>query len=43
MLLFDVNVLVYAHRADTPNHDAYRTWLEKIINGNAAYGSVILC
>jgi uncharacterized protein len=38
MLLFDVNVLVYAHRADTPNHDAYRTWLEKIINGNAAYG-----
>jgi uncharacterized protein len=38
MILFDVNVLVYAHRADTPNHDAYRTWLEKVINGNAAYG-----
>lgn len=38
MLLCDVNVLVYAHRADTPNHDAYRSWLEKVLNGKAAYG-----
>ena len=38
MLLCDVNVLVYAHRADAPNHEAYRNWLEKLISGNAAYG-----
>jgi predicted nucleic acid-binding protein len=30
MLLFDVNILVYAHRADTSNHDAYRSWLEEV-------------
>lgn len=28
MILLDVNVLVYAHREDTPNHKAYRQWLE---------------
>ena len=38
MILPDVNVLVYAHRADTPNHAAYRDWLEEVINGNQAYG-----
>ena len=38
MFLMDVNVLVYAHREDTPDHLAYREWLESIINGNAAYG-----
>lgn len=38
MFLMDVNALVYAHREDTPEHDAYRQWLESIINGNAAYG-----
>ena len=38
MFLMDVNVLVYAHREDTPNHLAYREWLESIINGKAAYG-----
>ena len=37
MLLCDVNVLVYAHRSDAPNHTAYRTWLEDVINGHAAY------
>ena len=37
MYLMDVNVLVYAHREDTPDHLAYREWLESIINGNAAY------
>lgn len=34
----DVNVLVYAHREDTPDHLAYREWLESTINGHAAYG-----
>ena len=38
MFLMDVNVLVYAHRQDTPDHLVYREWLESIINGNAAYG-----
>ncbi len=38
MMLPDVNVLVYAHREDAPNHIAYRRWLEEIINGDQAYG-----
>lgn len=38
MFLMDVNVLVYAHREDTPDHLAYREWLESIINGNATFG-----
>lgn len=37
MLLCDVNVLVYAHRSDAPNHEAYRDWLENVISGSAAY------
>lgn len=38
MILPDVNVLVYAHREDAPNHTAYRGWLESVINSNQAYG-----
>jgi uncharacterized protein len=38
LILPDVNVLVYAHRRDTPDHDAYRGWLETAINGDSAYG-----
>jgi toxin-antitoxin system PIN domain toxin len=38
MILPDVNVLVYAHRVDVPNHAAYRRWLEDVINGDQAYG-----
>ncbi len=38
MFLMDVNVLVYAHREDTPDHLAYREWLESIVNGNATFG-----
>jgi toxin-antitoxin system PIN domain toxin len=38
MILIDVNVLVYAHRADAPGHPAYREWLEALINGDPAYG-----
>lgn len=38
MILPDVNVLVYAHRADAPNHAAYRRWLEEVINSDRAYG-----
>jgi len=38
MILTDVNVLVYAHRADAPDHPTYRQWLEDLINGDQAYG-----
>jgi toxin-antitoxin system PIN domain toxin len=38
MLLTDVNVLVYAHRADAAGREAYRAWLEDVVNGEAAFG-----
>ena len=38
MNLIDVNVLVYAHRADTPDHLAFRQWLEDMVKGDHAYG-----
>jgi len=38
MILTDVNVLVYAHRSDAQGHDAYRKWLEDVINSDQAYG-----
>ena len=38
MVLVDVNVLVYAHRQDAPEHEAYRRWLEDLVNGRAPFG-----
>lgn len=38
MLLTDVNVLVYAYRADAEDHPRYREWLEREINSERAYG-----
>jgi toxin-antitoxin system PIN domain toxin len=38
MILPDVNILIYAHRADAPNHAAYRQWLEDEINSDQAFG-----
>ena len=38
MILPDVNVLVYAHRADSERHAEYRAWLEEVVAGPAAYG-----
>ncbi|MDQ6798359.1 MAG: type II toxin-antitoxin system VapC family toxin [Actinomycetota bacterium] len=38
MILVDVNVLVYAHRADSPSHGEYRQWLEQLVNADAAFG-----
>lgn len=38
MILPDVNILVYAHRADARNHGAYREWLEGTINGDSSFG-----
>jgi hypothetical protein len=30
-------VLVYAHRADAPDHARHREWLEQVVNGDAPY------
>ena len=38
MQLVDVNVLVYAHREDTPDHDRFLSWLENWIDSDAAFG-----
>jgi len=38
MVLLDVNVLVYAHRQDSPHHHPYRKWLESLINSDESYG-----
>lgn len=37
MLLPDVNVLVYAHRQDSPHHATCHAWLDGAVNGNEAY------
>jgi toxin-antitoxin system PIN domain toxin len=34
MILPDVNVLLYAHRADTPDHARYRDWLRSVLEGD---------
>lgn len=33
MILPDVNVLVYAHHEDSPDHEPFRIWWEKTVNG----------
>ena len=38
MILLDVNVLVYAHRRDSPDHARYKGWLEATIGGDSAFG-----
>lgn len=38
MVLPDVNVLVYAFRAESGDHDRYRVWVEDMVNGDEAYG-----
>lgn len=38
MILPDVNVLVYAHRRDVSQHEAYRAWLEDALSGPSPYG-----
>ena len=37
MVLLDVNILVYAHREDAPNHATYLNWLEALINSNDTF------
>jgi hypothetical protein len=37
MLLVDVNVLVYAFRADAPGHARYRAWVKSLVGSDEAY------
>ena len=37
MMLLDTNVLIYAHRRDADGHEAYRDWLEALIDGSEPY------
>jgi hypothetical protein len=38
VILPDVNVLVYAHRRDASQHEAYLEWLEDAVSGPSPYG-----
>ena len=38
MILIDINVLVYAHRPDSENHEDYRKWLEGTLEGGLSCG-----
>ncbi len=38
MLLPDVNILVYAHREDSPQHRAAYQWLTSLLASDQAYG-----
>jgi uncharacterized protein len=38
MILFDVNILVYAHREDQAVHSYYRERLESVVCGGASFG-----
>lgn len=38
MVLLDVNILVYAHRQDAPEHRMYLDWLTGLISSDEAYG-----
>jgi uncharacterized protein len=37
MLLTDVNVLIYAFRADAIDHSRYKAWLEGVLDGDEPY------
>jgi hypothetical protein len=38
VILPDVNVLLYAFRSDSTDHDRYLEWLGGVVNGPAAFG-----
>lgn len=44
MLTPDVNVLVYAHRAESPDHGRYGEWLTRLATGPEPFGlSDLVC
>ena len=38
----DVNILIYAHRREDPDHDFYRAWLEQLANGPEPFALSVL-
>lgn len=38
MILPDVNILLYAFRADSADHSLFKGWLESVVNSETAYG-----
>lgn len=38
MIVVDVNLLIYAHREQAPEHEAARSWLESVFDGPEAVG-----
>lgn len=38
MILFDVSILVYAHRAESIDHESYRAWLKETMGAPQAFG-----
>ena len=38
MILLDVNVLVYAHRTEVPQHEAYQRWLQEQVASEESFG-----
>lgn len=38
LILHDVNVLVYVHRHDSARHSDYRSWLERLLDSDRAFG-----
>lgn len=38
MVAIDVNVLLYAHREEFPDHARYQSWLETTVNAPSPYG-----
>src|SRR5262245_5986611 len=42
MLMPDVNVLVYAHRADERVHATYRRWLTDLVDGREPFALSVL-
>jgi toxin-antitoxin system PIN domain toxin len=37
MILPDVNILIYAYRADSPHHDLCKPWIERATRGEAHF------
>lgn len=38
MILADVNVLIYAFRADSVHHSTCKPWLDSVVTGDARFG-----
>jgi hypothetical protein len=42
MRMPDVNILVYAHRIEDPDHAFYRDWVERLANGTQPFALSLL-